>query len=83
MAKRDRPFVSTDSDGRLLGVSVLKECEGGPYTGSIRQRAADFGCKVTVSNSGGYVGHKSITLVEGKKKDFKRLLREFCCDYIN
>ncbi len=62
-------------------IEVLKSSEGGPSIKAIRERAKEMGL-VIKSEYSHYVAHTAFGLVKGTKTQYRKLLREFGCDYL-
>jgi len=63
-------------------VSITKSCEGGPTLCYIKERAKEMGIEIR-SFPSCYVGQVCVALKKGTKKQYRSLLKEFGCDYLN
>jgi len=74
---------SLERDRKEAGwpVEIMKSTEGGPCLCDIKARAKDMGISVR-SGYSPYVGHVSISLAKGTKKQWEALLTEFGCNYL-
>lgn len=62
-------------------VSISKSSEGGPCLCDIKSAAKSMGIKVE-SYPSCYVGQVIVALRKGTKRQFKKLLGQFGCDYL-